>query len=521
MSRSLESSPDAELPFLAPPNRTVWSLIAIGALLRILCFPFSSNTGGDAWARLALTVEWLNHPTFKVIYDAYPPGHFWLIGLFTLVFRDVVLAGRLLSLVLGIGSLYFLWRLARDLYGETAGVFALATWAFCTLHIGYSAASSAEVPYLFFLIAGLAFFMEYFRKPARPLGLLIASGLSISAAESIRLEAWVIFFGLGVAFAVLEYKDQSAAPNWFRNWLKPVSVLAIAGGAWPIFSMVYTRIVYHDAMRVLSLHNTLVTGRFAVHPVPLSYQLAIFPAALLISLSPIGLAASVYGFWRSWNSRLGIAFASLVLFFALVQNYEIIVGKLLAMARYSFTLAAMLAVLAGLGFSQIADRFFPEKRRAFFLAVLVVLAINPAVVLLLSRHGGRYSQKFASVSPILRYSPAIEGVERFLRTKLTASDAVVIDDYNVESNVVAQAIGLPLLPGQRAYLANAKNSVTVQEYIAAEKPRFLVYADEGTLRNSLHLPASCGTATIDGVAYRCQFANQTYRIYELSYPTQQ
>lgn len=500
--------------------RTVWLFIGLGALLRIVSFPFSSNTGGDAWARLQLTAQWLQHPTFKVVYDAYPPGHFWLIGLLNLGLHDVVLAGRLLSLILGIGTLYFVWRLTRSVYGDEAGLFALLITAFYTLHIGYSGTSSAEVPYLFFLIAGMACFFDYFRDPGRSLAWLVASGLFISVAESIRLEAWVVFFAMGVGFAVLSYVQVAGQSAWFAKWLKPVATLALAGLAWPLFSMIYSHLVYHDAMRVLSVHNTLVTGRFQQHPESLAYQLLIFPAALLLGLSPWAVLAGIYGFWRSWCFRLGAAFAAIVLFFALVQNYEIVVGKLLAMARYSLTLGVLLAVFAGYGFDQFIVRYFPQRRREILGGLLILLAINCAGVLFLSRHGGRASQKFASVSPCLRYSSAIAGVQHFLRPLLTPNDAVVIDDYNVESNVVAQAVGLPLLPGNRAYLANARNDTTVQQYIATQKPRYLIYSDQGTLRDSLKVPAGCGSATLDGIGYTCKFANPIYRIYELSYPSE-
>jgi len=67
-----------------------WALIAVGALLRMFSFFYSDNSGGDAWARLGLTAEWLKNPVFKVGFGAYPPGHFWLIALFTMAFHDVV-----------------------------------------------------------------------------------------------------------------------------------------------------------------------------------------------------------------------------------------------------------------------------------------------------------------------------------------------------------------------------------------------------------------------------------------------
>ncbi len=499
-------------------SRYGWVLIAVGALLRIVSFFFSANSGGDAWARLALTAEWMKHPVFKVGYGAYPPGHFWLIALFTLVFHDVVFAGRFLSLVMGIGSLYMVWRLARNLYGEPSGVLALAIFAFYSLHIGYSTTSSAEASYLFFLLAALALFIGYFRDDSRPLVQLALAGLSLSAAETIRLEAWVIFFGLGIILAILEYQDQASRPAWFARWLRPVVTLGLTAGAWPIFSMVYSAIVFHDPMRVLSQHNSLITGWFKVHPVPLAYELALGPGALLISLSPLAALAALYGFLKSWPSRLASSFVALTLFFAVVQNYEIATGKLLAMARYTMTLGAMLAVIGGFGCERLCARFFPGRVRLAYALLVAFLVANLGIVFFLSEHPNRFSSKVASVSPRLRYAPHIVGVAHYLRTHMGAEDAVVIDNYNEESLIVGEVAGLPLNPGKRAFLANTSYDETVDQYITREKPRFVVYSDQGTLRRWLNLPSECGNARIDGMDYQCTFANAIYRIYQLAEP---
>ncbi|MGO9403370.1 MAG: ArnT family glycosyltransferase [Terriglobales bacterium] len=496
------------------------ALIAVGAVLRTTSFFYSANCGGDAWARLALTAEWLKHPVFKLGYGAYPPGHFWLIGLFTFLFHDVVFAGRFLSLVSGIGSLFAVWRLARNLYGEASGVAALAIFVFYSLHIGYSTTSSAEAVYLVFLLAALALFFGYFRDDSRPLFQLALAGLSLSVAETIRLEAWVIFFGLGIILVVLEYQDQASQPAWFARWLKPVVIFGLTAGAWPIFSMVCNAILFHDPMRVLSQHNTLVTGWFKTHPVPLAYQLALGPGALLISLSPLAVLAALYGFWKSWSCslRLASSFAALTLFFAIVQNYEIATGKLLAMARYTMTLGAMLAVIGGFGCERLSARFFPGRPRLAYAVLLAFLAANLGIVFFLSEHPNRFSSKVGSVSPRLRYAPHILGVAHYLSTHMKAGDAVVIDNYNEESNVVGQASALPLDPGRRAFLANTSYDETVDQYISRERPRFVVYSDQGTLRRWLNLSPECGNARIDGMDYQCKFANPIYRIYQLAEP---
>src|SRR5580700_9362216 len=164
------AAPVSQASFDSPPwsanVRVAVTLFAAGIMIRLFSFVASRNTGGDALARVSLAAKWLQHPTLKVIFDSYPPGHFWLIGGLTLLVHDVGLAGRLLSLLFGIGSLFLVWKLAVMLYGDTAGIFSLAVMCLYTMHIAYSTTSSSEVSYLFFFLS--SFFMLFFFLLAVP-----------------------------------------------------------------------------------------------------------------------------------------------------------------------------------------------------------------------------------------------------------------------------------------------------------------------------------------------------------------
>jgi hypothetical protein len=149
---------------------------------------------------------------------------------------------------------------------------------------------------------------------------------------------------------------------------------------------------------------------------------------------------------------------------------------------------------------------------------VALLIVNLVAVLAMSEVPNRYADKFASVSPRLRYPSRVADVGHYLRTHLGPEDAVVIDDYNEESNILADAGGLPVIASSRVYLQSIKNTIDPLQYIEAERPRFLVYSDLGTLRSSVLLPKNCGQETAMGtVKFRCDFANGVYRVYELSY----
>lgn len=135
--------------YLAP------ALLVLGVILRILSLTFSDNCGGDAGTRVSMTAHWLRHPNLQLVFFPYPAGHFWLMAGLALIIPNITLACRSLSLLLGAGSLYLVWRLSRSLYGKGAAILSLAVLAFCSLHLGYSATSSSEVPEVFFVLLGL------------------------------------------------------------------------------------------------------------------------------------------------------------------------------------------------------------------------------------------------------------------------------------------------------------------------------------------------------------------------------
>src|SRR6267378_3714330 len=148
------------LPVMTAQPSSHWEakwLLSIGCALRVAFFFFSQKNGGDAFARAALTASWLQHPSLNLDFGGprWPPLHFWLMALVAQAVPDVLLAGRLLSLIAGLISLWLVWKLASRLYGDSAATLSLAIFAFYSLHIGYSTTSSSEETFVAFVLGGL------------------------------------------------------------------------------------------------------------------------------------------------------------------------------------------------------------------------------------------------------------------------------------------------------------------------------------------------------------------------------
>ena len=135
------------------------------------------------------------------------------------------------------------------------------------------------------------------------------------------------------------------------------------------------------------------------------------------------------------------------------------------MARYSLAPGTMLAIISGYALELLCIKLLPHRVKLAHATVIVLLLLNLGGILVLSETPNRFADNFAAISPRLRHVTRITTVGAYLRAHMGPQDAIVIDNYNYESNIIADAAGLPLLYGTRAYLVAAHNQIEVQEYI--------------------------------------------------------
>ena len=489
-------------------------MFAAAVFVRLLSFFYSQNTGGDAWAREGLTAGWLHHPSWKLIFDAWLPLHFWLMGGLTLLLGgDVRLAGRLLSLILGTASIYFLWRLADEVYGRRSALFSLAIFTFYSLHVAYSTTSSSEATYLFFVLAGLFSFFRY--QNQRQLIYLVLSGLALSLAAAVRYEAWVLIFAVGLLLLRIVWRDLNLTA---RAASKPLLLFAITGGSWPVILMLYNWRTFGRPLYSVTMNHTWVAEQLSFVHHSLGYRLTLFPGVILLTLSPLVVLAVCYGLSKSFSEEPHVTFAILFLLFSSIQLYQIFSGGEMAFARYTLTLGTLLTVFAGLGFSRFQDKFVAGRPRLFLAGVVTLLAFNTCALLLFGETHNRFSEKFASISPRLRYTKHIQTVANYLQHHLQPTESIVVDDYNSEALILAQASGLPIPVGTRAFLVDTLRPLSdLPNFVRTEHPKYLVYSDRGSVRQLLPFPASCTSVTSwNGMTFDCVFSNEVYRIYKLT-----
>lgn len=492
---------DAVRPSAA--RKTLPVIIAVAAVLRVASFLLSENAGGDALARAKLTALWLQHPGLEFHFDVWLPLHFWLMGALSTLVGDVELGCRLLSLLLGVASVWAVWALTEELDGEGAAAFSSIVFTFYSLHVAYSVTSSCDAPYLFFVLAGAALFFRG-RRTGRQ-GLLLLGGLSLTLGAGMRYEAWVVIAAMNAVLL-------------FRRELKRLAVFLPASCLWPAFWMGYEWVTRGHPLYSPALNYIWVKNDLSFYGTPLSYRLLLPLGVTLIALTPLAVAGFFLAGRRVWEKRGPLVeFAFVLAFFAAVQFYQIAAGGTMSYARYTLTLGSMAAVFAGVGLYH----GFPRRK-----VLVAVLAANLFALTLLATVSNRFVDKARSVAPVLHFTQHLEETGKYLRARLGPDGAVVLDDYNYEANQIAHVAGLPLLEGERAFQIPDRTDPEKQKrkfaellpYMRSRRPSYLVYANRGELRQFIEFPSDCSSRQVEEMRFVCVFRNAEYQIYEVSYP---
>ena len=489
-------------------------LLAIGSSLRVFFFLFSAGNGGDAFARAAITAQWLQHPSFSLDFGGpnWPPLHFWLMALVAQIVPNVLLACRLLSLIAGLVSLWLFWKLTHRLYGEAAAILSLVIFVFYSLHIAYATTSSSEETFVAFILAGLLGVFSF--RASGNYGYLILGGLSLTAAAAIRYEAWILIFGLGLLFLLGQETRRFPTGDYWKALL----AFGISSGIWPVFWAIRSWTRTGNPFFSLSLNRTLVPGQLALFPEHgMFYELALTPGVILLTLTPIAVAGALYGLWLSFRERKCLDFSFLVIFFGMFQMTSIATHGFVVKARFTLLLGTFCAVLAGYGLEELVR--LSRLRREVFLAILaLVMTVNLVAIVGISQRASRLGDKFRQISPLMQFSGYMEGVAKSLDQRMRPGDHLVIDNFNDEANLLAAAIGLPLLVGDRAFMSDSQPEADLLPFINSYHPRFAILSGRGTIGSNLQLPPRCSESWVfQGMDLRCVYENEIYRVYEVNY----
>ncbi len=263
-------------------RRTMWLVLGLG-LFRLVYLAFDPF---DLVHDEAYYWDWSRQLDYG--YFSKPPMIAWLIGLSTRLLGDHEFAVRLPAVLLGTGSLAFVFLLARRMYDAKVGFWATMLVAMTPGNVAMSLLMTIDAPFLFFWSAAMYCFWRLLEKGEDRWKWLVATtvviGLGLLTKQTMA--GMLVFGGL---FVLLSREDRQEA-------IRPTLYVCALGALLFLTPVLYWN-YQHDWV---TLHHT--SEHFQGEPVSVFRRVLIsleFVGGLFGVISPVTFflygAVSIFG----------------------------------------------------------------------------------------------------------------------------------------------------------------------------------------------------------------------------------
>lgn len=505
----------------------LWWLLASALAVRAAVFPFAVHYDGDTLVRVMGALEWSRAPYWISHADSntwvFGPLPFYIHGLGLMLWDNVAVMPRLVSLLFGVLAILPLFWLVRDLFGQRAALFASISLCLYTLHVRYSVTGASEAVSSFFLLLMLWLVFRAYRSGKRSdtIGAALAANLAIMA----RYENVVWMLVLSVLLLVTQpglagIRFVGAPGRW--RW-GPAILFGLLGLAYFATRLYGDWSAHGDPLHSLSVSRShfeamqdraIAERGFLKHHL---YTTLFYPGVTAVSLSPLLGLTALAGWWVSLRKRIhpGYAvFGAAVLVLYILQ--ATVIKNLATFARYSMSLGLVALPLVGVGWEWITERA-SGKYRTFLSTALVLLAlINLTALAYLGVEGtgSGLKDRLSSVSPISRWPVYFEQAVGWIEQSVKPGDKLLIDDFKAESGPFVLHTTLP----REEIKAHWKTNDEIMPYLQAEKPKYVLFSPDGRLKAVLPLVATDSVQMSGQMQFTRLQSNRRYTLYEITHP---
>ncbi|WP_457622709.1 ArnT family glycosyltransferase [Persephonella sp.] len=184
-----------------------------------------------------------------------PPMTYWLVAISFLVFGISEFAVRLPIVLLALGSVYFTYKIGKELYSRNVGIVSAAVMAFSFQFVINSRYASPEIPLTFFFTATLYFFIAGYKR--REWKYILLSYIFLGLTVLTKGYPYIIVIG-GIVFLYILIDKSFNVRDFLRelNFLKiylGIPLVLIIGFSWYL----YMYLKFGEAFLDVTLNETL------------------------------------------------------------------------------------------------------------------------------------------------------------------------------------------------------------------------------------------------------------------------
>jgi 4-amino-4-deoxy-L-arabinose transferase-like glycosyltransferase len=401
---------------------------------------------------------------------------FYINGMALMIWDNVQLVPRLVSLIASFLSIPLFFALAARLFGREKAWPATACFSLYALHIKYGNIAGSESLFVMTVLLTMYAYSRLLSKQSAIEILLLGGALLLAAM--IRFEAWLL--PPFIAAAVILRSWRSDHPAHRRRLLVGAVAACIPASLFIMIWMYGSYQQYGDVLYSIhaaaSEHGNLTaqsigsTGNLKI----LIYRALFWPGVILISLSPLVLLCSLRGSIKSVFQKTNPEWAVFLAIIICIYLYQsLIAGKLAPLARYTILPGTILCLYSAPGFSNTSSRSKSLLTGILNPRIVLVTALCWSILLIPNHRNSdsAYLKKLASVSPVTRYPASLEPVIQWLEVNLQREQTVLFNSPFFTSNAIIMYSGI--LPGQ-FIAANEHNPDDIIRKFESASPTFFI-----------------------------------------------
>ncbi|MEQ9233713.1 ArnT family glycosyltransferase [Coleofasciculus sp. E2-BRE-01] len=211
----------------------------------------------------------------------YPPFHFYLLTLFyspvlllhqlgvvnvyslptyTLLFY----IGRVLSLIMAAGILGIVYKIGQELYDQQSAFFATVITSLNLPFIYYAKTINLDIPYLFWFMLSLLFYIRLLKKQQTRDYLLFAATAAIAVATKDQAYAFYILTPSFIVWQHYQYLQQRDSSVTLKNALKDRKIVLSLGVGLALFLAIHN--VVFNLNGFFAHVNDITSGGATISP---------------------------------------------------------------------------------------------------------------------------------------------------------------------------------------------------------------------------------------------------------------
>jgi len=482
-------------------------VIILAIILRIVTLLVSTNFGADSISRSFISLNWSFHPVLvwhpNSDTSVWLPLQFYINGLWLMLWDNVRLVPRLVSLAASLLSLPLFFGLTTRLFDREKAFFATACFSLYALHIKFGNIAGSES---LFILCMLAVMYAYHRFLSRAgASEIIGLAAAMLLAAMIRFEAWILPPFIFIALII--NARLTVTPR--RGRLIIGALLASIPAA--LFMLVWMMGSFREygdylySLHAASSEHIDLTQRAIGQMGNLKttlYRAAFWPGVMLVSLSPLILVAGLWGAILSFVRRTGLIW---VIFFLLQMGLylyqSLIAGHLAPLARYTILPGTILCLFSAAGAFDLAQRINTPKLLKSKLQIMLALVLVWIILLCPNYRemGSPALGKLSSVSPVTQYPSSVEPVIEWLKANLKPDQKVIFSSPGFTSNAVIMYSGMT--PSQIVSV-NERSLNDMRRTVLKAAPTYLICHRQAPLRIGLQAAGLETPIKLDGLYFQ-------------------